>query len=178
MRIDYAARIVEGAADLLSRERAARGRAMADRLKFLRLLKGGEVGSVSAAARLLGYSVRQGQRWWRLYARGGGLAGLLATGRRGGSRERMTDAAWAGLDRELRAGRVARLKDAQAYLRERHGIAYSLDGLSGLFRRHKVKRKTGRPWHRWAAAADQAAFKRSARGDAAGAPDRAPVVPG
>jgi transposase len=174
MRIEYAARIAESAGDLQARARAARGRKEADRLKFLRLLKGGAAGSVSAAARLLGYSVRQGQRWWRAY-RHGGLAALLTIGRRGGSRERMTPAAWAGLDGELRAGRVARLREAQAYLREHHGLAYSLDGLSGLFQRHKVKRKTGRPWHRLADPAAQAAFKKGARGEAAGTPDRAGV---
>ena len=64
----------------------------------------------------------------------------------------------------MRAGRIARLREAQAYLRERWGIHYSLDGLSGLFQRHQIKRKTGRPRHRRADAAAPAAFKKSVPG--------------
>jgi hypothetical protein len=45
----------------------------------------------------------------------------------------------------MRAGRVARLREAQAFLRDRHGIAYSLNGISLLFKRHRVKLKTGPP---------------------------------
>ena len=91
-------------------------------------------------------------------------ATMLAAPPRGGRRERITAEAWAGLETELRAGRVARLKEAQAYLRDRHGIAYSLDAVSRLFKRRKVKRKTGRKRHRQADAAAQAAFKKSIQG--------------
>jgi transposase len=63
----------------------------------------------------------------------------------------------------MRAGAIGRLKDAQAYLRERWGLTYCLDGISKLFIRRKTKLKTGRPRHREAEAAAQAAFKKSLR---------------
>lgn len=163
MWIDYGVAIAESAADLAVCERAARGRRSADRVKLLRLLKSGRERSVRRAVAALGYTERQGQRWWRAY-RMGGLRELLAVRRPGGARERITPAALAGLEEEMGAGRIARLHQAQAYLRERWGIDYSLDGLSGLFQRHKIKRKTGRPRHRRADAAAQAAFKKSVRG--------------
>ena len=165
MWIDYSAAIAEDTAELAACERAARGRRAADRVKLLRLLKSGQERSVRRAAAVLGYTERQGQRWWRAY-REGGLAGLLAVRRPGGACERITRAALAGLEGEMRAGRIARLREAQAYLREQWDIVYSLDGLSGLFQRHKIKRKTGRPRHRRADAAAQAAFKKSVRGSA------------
>jgi transposase len=133
---------------------------VADRVKLLRLLKSGQERSLWRAAAVLGYPERPGQRWWRAY-RESGLAGLLVVRRPGGARARITLAALAGLEGEMRAGRIARLREAQAYLREHWDIVYSLDGLSGLFQRHKTKRKTGRPRHRRADAAAQAAFKKS-----------------
>ena len=84
-------------------------------------------------------------------------------GQPGGSRERITPEAWADLSAQMRAGAIGRLKDAQAYLQEHWGISYCLDGISKLFLRRKTKRKTGRPRHREADAAAQAAFKKSAR---------------
>lgn len=162
MWIDYGERIAETADALLARERAVRGGRAADRVKLLRLLKSGEARSLRRAAAMLGYSERQAQRWWRDYV-AGGLAALVRVGRPGGGRERITPAAWAALEGEMRAGRIGRLKEAQAYLRERWGIAYCLDAVSKLFQRRKTRLKTGRPRHRLADAAAQAAFKKSAR---------------
>ena len=162
MWIDYSMSIAETVAELQARERAMRGRRAADRVKLLRLLKSGAARSVRQAAATLGYSERQAQRWWARYARGG-LAAVLDIGRPGGSRERITPEAWADLSARMRAGAIGRLKDAQAYLQEHWGIAYCLDGLSKLFIRRKTKLKTGRPRHREAEAAAQAAFKTSVR---------------
>jgi transposase len=89
--------------------------------------------------------------------------GALEVGHPGGSRERITPEAWADLSAQMRVGAISRLKDAQAYLRERWGISYCLDGISKLFIRRKTKLKTGRPRHRDADAAAQAAFKKSVR---------------
>jgi hypothetical protein len=121
MWIDYSLSITESVAELQARERAVRGQRAADRVKLLRLLKSG-------TAR----SVRQAQRWWERYV-AGGLAALLDIGRPGGSRERITPAAWADLSAQMRAGAIGRLTDAQAYLHERWGIDYCLDAISKLF---------------------------------------------
>ncbi len=162
MWIDYGVRIAETADELRARERVVRGQRAADRVKLLRLLKSGASRSVRQAAAMLGYSERQAQRWWASYARGG-LPAVLDVGRPGGSRERITPEAWADLSARMRAGAIGRLKDAQAYLQKHWGISYCLDGISKLFIRRKAKLKTGRPRHREADAAAQAAFKKSVR---------------
>jgi transposase len=162
MWINYRERIAEDERELAALEKRQRGRAPADRVKLLRLLKSGRERSLRRAAAVLGYSERHVQRWWKRYA-ADGLAGLLAAAPRGGRRERITAEAWAGLEAEMRAGRVARLRDAQAYLREHWGTAYSLDAVSRLCKRRKVKLKTGRRRHRRADPGAQAAFKKSAR---------------
>src|ERR687885_2776620 len=162
MWIDYSISITESVAELQARERAVRGKRAADRVKLLRLLKSGAARSVRQAAAMLGYSERQAQRWWASYARGG-LPAVLDVGRPGGSRERITPEAWADLSAQMRAGAIGRLKDAQAYLQERWGIDYCLDGVSKLFIRRKTKLKTGRRRYRQADAAAQAAFKKSVR---------------
>ncbi len=162
MWIDYGVSIVETVDALRAQERAARGRRAADRVKLLRLLKSGAARSVRQAAATLGYSERQAQRWWARYTHGG-LAALVDVGHPGGRRERITPEAWADLSAQMRAGAIGRLKDAQAYLQERWGIDYCLDGVSKLFIRRKTKLKTGRRRHRQADAAAQAAFKKSVR---------------
>jgi transposase len=144
-------------------EKRLRGRPIADRVKLLRLLKAGTIRSVRAAAPVLGYSERQLQRWWALYTTQG-LDALVRCQPRPGRPEQVSPEAWAALAFELRAGRIAHLKEAQRYLREPWRMNYrSLNGLSQLFTRHKTKLKTGRRRHRQADPAAQAAFKKYLR---------------
>jgi transposase len=62
----------------------------------------------------------------------------------------------------MKAGRIGRLKDAQAFLQEEFGITYeSESGISRLFRRRGVKpNRAGRPRHRDADPEAQTAFKK------------------
>lgn len=163
--------------DLLRQERALRGQPGADRVKLLRWLKSGQERSLARAATTLGYSERHVQRWWQRYV-AGGLAGLVHLRQRGGRRERITADAWAGLTEQMRAGQIRRLKDAQTYLQEQWGLHYCLDALSKLFQRRKTKLKTGRPRHRRADAAAQAAFKKGVRSNAGDAQPAPGVRPG
>jgi transposase len=161
MWIDYEAQIPQSPTALRTMERRLRGRPTADRVKLLRLLKTRTFRSLRGAAPMLGYSERQLQRWWATYT-AGGLDALLQRPARRGRQAQVSDEAWAALAGEMQAGRVARLKDAQRYLRERWGIDYrSLNGVSRLFIRHKTRLKTGRRHHRRANLAAQAAFKKS-----------------
>jgi transposase len=177
MWIDYGECIAESVEELAEVGRCLRGRAGADRARLLLALKSGRERSLRRAAALLGYSERQAQRWWAAY-RSGGLAALLERRSREGRRERVGPTAWAVLEAEMRAGHVARLREAQAFLRDRFGIAYSLNGISLLFKRHRVKLKTGRRRHRKADAAAQAAFKKGVRGRTGAARDHAGFRPG
>ena len=161
--IDYREQIPQSTTALLVLEKRLRGRPIADRVKLLRLLKAGTIRSVRAAAPVLGYSERQLQRWWALYTTQG-LDALVQCQPRPGREEQVNPEAWAALAFELRAGRIAHLKEAQRYLREPWRMNYrSLNGLSQLFTRHKTQLKTGRRRHRQADPAAPAAFKKYLR---------------
>jgi transposase len=158
MRIDYPAVIRETVQELAQHERTLRGRRKQHRVQLLRLLKEGRVPSLAQAAPLVGYSVPQARRWWATY-QAHGLAALTASGTRPARPSKVDAEAWAGLEAELRAGRIARLEDARTYLDKRWHVRYaSLNGVSQLFRRHGVKWKTGRRRHQLADAAQQEAF--------------------
>jgi transposase len=163
MWINYSERITQNPPSLRALEKQLRGRRLTDRVKLLRLLKTRTVRSLRAAAPLLGYSERQLQRWWAAYL-SGGLEALLRWQPHAGRPEQVSADAWSALAVEMRAGRIARLKEVQRYLREHWGIHYhSLNGVSQLFKRHKTKLKTGRRRHRQANLAAQAAFKKYLR---------------
>ena len=73
----------------------------------------------------------------------------------------MTQAAWRALDRAMKAGEVATLEETRQLLNEQ-GVPYkSVEGVSLLLIRHKVKLKTGRPQHQQTDEAAQAAFKKT-----------------
>ena len=117
MWIDYAERIPQSVTALLTLEKRLWRRPLADRVKLLRLLKTRTVRSMRSAAALLGYSERQLQRWWATYTLGG-LEELVRWPPHPGRREQVSAEAWAALTMEMRAGRIARLKDVQGYLRD------------------------------------------------------------
>lgn len=166
MRTAYPTVIRESEPELAAAERRLRGRPAAARVRMLRLLRAGDVTSLAACARLAGYSPRQVARWWAAY-RAGGLAALTQERPRPGKASRLTAEALAGLEEQMRAGRIATLADARRYLAERWGVEYaSLNGVWWQLRKHKIKLKTGRRRHRKADAAAQEAFRGGFRGGA------------
>jgi transposase len=157
------AQIPQSSTALLKLERRLRGRPIADRVKLLHLRKTRTCRSLRSAAPMLGYSARQLPRWWATDTTGG-LGALLPQPARRGRQAQVSDEAWTALAGEIQAGRVARLKDAQRYLRERWGINdHRLTEVSRRFILHKTTLKTGRRRHRRAHLAAQAAFKKSRR---------------
>ena len=160
MWIDYPRQIRESFSQLKAHEQRLRGHFAADRVKMLRLLKSRSYRSRRALVPVLGYCERQLQRWWELY-QAGGLTALLAEDQRGGRAEQLSSGAWEALEARMRTGQIARLKEAQAYLKQDWSIPYQVSGLSRLFQRRQVKLKTGRRQHRKASAAQQAAFKKT-----------------
>lgn len=167
MRTDYPTVITEDEPTLRRVERARRGRPTAVRAQALRLLKSGVARSLEGCARLVGHSPRQVARWWATYRREG-LEALLREPTYPGKTSRLTPEAVAELEAAMTAGQIATLKDAQAYLAERHGIVYSsLNGVWAQLRRHKIKLKTGRRRHALADSVAQEVFRAGFRGDAA-----------
>ena len=133
----------------------------------------GAAQTLEACANLVGHSPRQVARWWATYRRGG-LEALLREPVWPGKPPRLTPEALAGLETAMAEGQIATLKDAQAYLADRHGVAYaSLNGVWAQMRKHRIKLKTGRRRHELADAAAQEAFKAGFRGERGRDPDHA-----
>ena len=161
MRITYPKAIQESEEDLTRLEQRLRGQKAADRVRMLRLLKSGAVKSLKDCAPMVGYSVSQLVRWWEHY-RAEGLAGLLKQHKPVGKPSRLTTEAWEGLLQAMRAGHIATMQDARNYLERAWGIRYKNGkSLWWLFKKHRVKWKTGRRRHQKANAEQQAAFKKT-----------------
>ena len=161
MRITYPKAIQESEEDLKQLEQQLRGQKAADRVRMLRLLKSGTVKSLKDCAPLVGYSLVQVTRWWERY-RAKGLASFLESYKPTGQRSRLTAGAWAGLLAQMRAGHMATMQDARDYLEREWSISYKNGkSLWWLFKKHRVKWKTGRRRHKKANAEQQAAFKKT-----------------
>ena len=161
MRINYPKAIGESEEELMSLEQRLRGQKPADRVRMLRLLKSGTVTSLKDCAPLVGYSVTQLTRWWECY-RAKGLTGVLKQHKPVGKPSRLTPEAWAGLLQAMRKGHIATMEDARDYLEREWGIRYKNGkSLWWLFKKHRVKWKTGRRRHKKANAEQQAAFKKT-----------------
>jgi transposase len=167
VRTDYALVISEDEAALRREERRLRGRPTAVRVRALRLLKSGAARTLAGCADVVGHSPRQVARWWATYRREG-LAALLREPTHPGKPPRLTPEALADLAAVMGDGRIATLKDARAYLAERHGVVYaSLNGVWSQLRKHQIKLKAGRRRHELADAQAQEAFKAAFRGKGA-----------
>jgi transposase len=161
MRIKYPKAIQESEEELTRLEQSLRGQKAADRVRVLRLLKSGTVKSLKDCAPMVGYSVSQLTRWWERY-RAEGLAGVLKRQKPTGKASRLTAEAWAGLLQAMRAGHIVTMQDARNYLEREWGISYKNGkSLWWLFKKHRVKWKTGRRRHKKANAEQQAAFKKT-----------------
>jgi transposase len=161
MRINYPKAIGESEEELMSLEQRLRGQKPADRVRMLRLLKSATVKSLKDCAPLVGYSVIQLTRWWERY-RQAGLAGLLKEYKPPGMASKLSPEAWAGLLQAMRKGHIATMQDARDYLECEWGIRYKNGkSLWWLFKKHRVKWKTGRRRHKKANAEQQAAFKKT-----------------
>ena len=151
--------IQEKVEELQRLEKRQHHSAVSYRVRMLRLLKGGECRSIAAAAKELGYSLRQCQRWWQSYREGG--VGTLMAFEQPRRSERMTTEAWEALFRAMKAGEVATLEEARQLLLQQGVYYQGVAGVSALLIRHKVKLKTGRPRHRKSDEAIQEMFKKT-----------------
>ena len=160
-KILYPQVITEDLDDLKELERYHRYSHLFQRVRMLRLLKSGECPNLGEAARALGYSWRQCQRWFASYQKGGIEELLKSRVDERGRQELVTPEAFEELQEAMKRGEIATIGQAHRFLSER-GIEYSHpDGVGQLLRRHKVKLKTGRPRHEKADPQEQEAFKKS-----------------
>ena len=114
-----------------------------DRLRFLVSLKNGTSKSQSSAAGLIGLGVRHGQNIWRKY-REGGLMNILE--RIKGSRPcKLTEEQLSDLKSKLKEDEIQFLHESVSYIKEKYGEDYTESGIHYMFKRLKIKKKTGRP---------------------------------
>lgn len=128
---NYPEMIAESPEELLEQEKRLRGSPLEIRVKMLRLLKTRRYRSRRSLAKVLGYSSRQLERWWKTYQRGG-LDGLLETQRPSGRSERITEEAFNALEEQMKRGHIGILREARDFLAERFSIHYE-----GVSRRRK-----------------------------------------
>jgi transposase len=161
-KILYSRVIKEDPEDLEELEKRHRYSHLFQRVRMLGLLKSGECRNLGEAARALGYSWRQCQRWFASYQKGGIGELLKSRVHERGRQELVTPEALEDLKETMKIGEIATIGQADRFLRERHGIEYAHpDGVGQLLRRHKVKLKTGRPRHEEADQEEQDAFKKT-----------------
>src|ERR687897_2330737 len=163
-KIHYSQVIEEDPQELKELERYHRYTHLFQRLRMLRLLKSEQCSNLGEAARALGYSWRQCQRWFASYQEGGIKELLKSRVHERGRQELVTQEALEDLKQSMKMGEIATISEADEFLRERHGIFYAHpDGVGQLLRRHKIKLKTGRPRHEEADPEEQDAFKKTSR---------------
>ncbi len=163
-KILYSRVIKEGPQELKELEKRHRYTHLFQRVRMLRLLQSEECRNLGEASQALGYSWRQCQRWFASY-REGGLEELLKSRvSERGRQELVTPEAFEDLEEAMKKGEIATIRQADEFLRDRHGIEYAHpDGFGQLLRRRKVKLKTGRPRHEKAEQEEQEAFKKTSR---------------
>jgi transposase len=127
---------------------------------MLRLLKSGHCRSLSELASRVHYSTKQVERWWKSYQQGGITKLLERRSAIPGRPTRISAEAWAALQQQMIQGEIGSLEDARRYLEQQWQIDYSIGGVSNLFKRRKVKLKTGRRRHRQSSVEEQTTFKK------------------
>jgi len=160
-QINYPRVIAEDQEELNKLEKRHRYSHLFHRVKMLRLLKSGECSNLGEAAKALGYSRRQCQRWFLTYKQEGLEKLLVSRVHERGPTELVTDEAFEELEEAMKRGEIATIVQAHRFLSER-GVHYAHpESVGGLLRRRKVKLKTGRPRHEKADTEEQEAFKKS-----------------
>ncbi len=160
-KINYPRVINEDQEELEKLEKRHRYSHLFHRVKMLRLLKSGECSDLGQAAKALGYSWRQCQRWFATYRRGSLGELLVSRVDERGPRELVTQQAWQELEEAMKEGQIATIAQAHRFLLKR-GIGYAHpESVGQLLRRRKVKLKTGRPRHEKADEEEQEAFKKT-----------------
>lgn len=159
--IDYPRVIEESEDELRKLEKRHRYSHLFHRVKMFALLKSEEYTTLEKAAKSLGFSRRQAQRWFAAYKEGGMEEMLESRVEERGRGELVTEEMFSELEEAAKRGEIATIAQAHEFLLER-GIGYSHpESVGGLLRRRKVKLKRGRPRHEKADHKEQEAFKKS-----------------
>lgn len=142
-RINYQEQIKESSTELENLLKKASSSLIRDRLRYLLLLKTGKAKTQKEASAQINIGLRQGQRNWELYR----TKGIVAYQKRayGGRPSKLKESEEQELLERLKADDIQFLDEAVLYVSEQYGQTYTRSGMHRLFKRLKVKKKTGRP---------------------------------
>jgi len=143
-RLSYSSEIRESAEELLCLERSQRLSLLRDRVRYIRLLKTGSALTQKAASEAIGLKIRQGQRNWQMY-RSGGMDKLLSLPFRPGRPSKLSSKEEQEFKSRLKEDDIQFLHEAVSHVKDKYGQDFSVVGMHYLFKRLKVKKKTGRP---------------------------------
>jgi transposase len=144
-KILYPQVITEDLDDLKELERYHRYSHLFQRVRMLRLLKSGECSNLGEAARALGYSWRQCQRWFASYQKGGIEELLKSRVDERGRQELVTPEAFEELQEAMKRGEIATIGQAHRFLSEQRGIEYSHpDGVGPTHNSRRLSKKLRR----------------------------------
>ena len=141
--MNYSELIQESTTQLRALEKQQRTSKLKDRVRFLRYLKEGSATTQTQAGSLIGLQQRQSQNLWRIYKQDG-IQTLLTT-RYQGTVGKLSYYQISALRAYLKTDQAASLLQVQTWLKHSFDVDYTLGGISMLFKRLKIKHKTGRP---------------------------------
>lgn len=157
--VDYSTLIKEDVSYLEKLLKGLSSIKLRDRCEVLIWLKSGKVSTMKQAVSLKGYSVTQGQNWWKEYKTNGVhcFLQLHYQGQKSPLREKKE------LEERLCKEGFATINEAKDWIFETYGIQYTENGLGNYFRLRKIKLKTGRPTHPKKDAVKREAYKKNIR---------------
>ena len=141
--LDYSVLIQESSSTLIALEKSHQKSYLRDRVRFLRFLKEGTVKSQSAAGALIGLSSRQSKNLWLKYKEEG--ISYFTEPRINQNWGKLSSLQISKLLQELDKDQTITQKEIQEYIKDNFGKDFSKPGIHYLFKRLKVKLKTGRP---------------------------------
>lgn len=141
--MNYVELITESEAELKQLEKRQKLVQFQKRIYFLRLLKSQQVGTQEAAGKAVGWHLRQSQKIWQLY-RKGGMEGVLNKPK-GWGFGKLSSHQIAQLQNYLSEFGGYSLQEIGDYLKQSFGVSYSTSGVSALCCRLKIKLKSARP---------------------------------
>jgi transposase len=157
--MNYGEQIKEAITELQQVEKGQSKSKLKDRVRFIRYLKEGTAKTQAQAGLLIGLQERQSQNLWRIYKQEG-LQAML-TYRYQGTTGKLSYTQVSKLRTYLKTDQAATLQQVQSFLQMSFDIHYTLGGISMLFKRLKIKLKTGRPVNSRQNADDQQFFKKT-----------------
>jgi transposase len=141
--LDYASLIQESCEELLHLEKTHQKSYLRDRVRFLRFLKEGRVKSQSASGHLIGLSSRQSKNLWLKYKEKG--ISYFIQPRVNQNWGKLSSIQISTLLKHLDKDTTLTQSQVQKYIADNFGETLSQPSIHYLFKRLKVKLKTGRP---------------------------------